>query len=291
MHLCSWSRGLVIAFTSVVGFAQTPGSLDPPLKNWPAPGFFSLPAAESASSKSSKSSADSRSALSFIDSSSLAFVAVSPCRVLDTRSEQGQTGAYGPPRLAPFALRFVPMATHPKCVLPPSALAYSLNFTVFPTNKMDYLSAWPAGSPFPNTSTVNASNGGFVANAAIIVAGDNNTIVMFASHETELIIDVNGYYALMPSSPKIASGVINSNGSAQVLPSGAASSRLATGQYQITFPAGTFMNSTNPAPVLSPVGTAAVLQSSSIVKLADGSATLLITWSADTLFSFAVTQN
>jgi hypothetical protein len=61
---------------------------------------------------------------------------------------------------------------------------------------MSFLSVWPAGAPYPNVSTLNDPvSGGLIANAAIVVAGTGGAIQMLASNVTDVIIDINGYYA------------------------------------------------------------------------------------------------
>src|SRR6185436_20660855 len=47
----------------------------------------------------------------------------------------------------------------------------------------------------PFASTLNSYLGTVVANAAVVPAGTNGSINVFASQNTELIIDINGYYA------------------------------------------------------------------------------------------------
>jgi hypothetical protein len=117
-----------------------------------------------------------------------------PCRVVDTRPEQGKTGAFGPPALAAYSGRNIPMQAS-SCSIPTTAQAYSLNFTVVPHGPLDFLSAWPAGKPFPNVSTVNSPKGTIIANAAIVPAGANGAIMVTAGNPTDLIIDMNGYFA------------------------------------------------------------------------------------------------
>jgi hypothetical protein len=60
---------------------------------------------------------------------------------------------------------------------------------------MSFLSAWQAGQPFPNVSTLNAPTGRVIANAAIVPAGANGDITVVSGDATELIIDINGYFA------------------------------------------------------------------------------------------------
>jgi hypothetical protein len=81
------------------------------------------------------------------------------------------------------------------CNIPSTAKAYSLNFTAVPTSTLAYLTTWPAGQARPTTSTLNAVTGTVTANANIAPAGENGDISVFASNDTNLIIDVNGYFA------------------------------------------------------------------------------------------------
>jgi len=82
------------------------------------------------------------------------------------------------------------------CYVPSTAVAYSLNITVAPDGLLEYLSVWPAGSPQPFVSTLNSWDGSVVANAAIVPAGTNGSVDIFASANTDLVIDINGYYAV-----------------------------------------------------------------------------------------------
>jgi hypothetical protein len=87
------------------------------------------------------------------------------------------------------------------CNIPAAAQAYSLNFTAVPKNQrpLNYLTAWPAGLPQPNVSTLNSSTGTTTANAAIVPIGTGGDIDVYPSgNDTDLVIDINGYFA--PSS-------------------------------------------------------------------------------------------
>ena len=81
------------------------------------------------------------------------------------------------------------------CGIPASARAYSLNMTVVPSGPLAYLSVWPTGQPQPLVSTLNAFTGTVVANAAIVPAGTNGSINVFVTNPTDLVIDINGYFA------------------------------------------------------------------------------------------------
>jgi hypothetical protein len=124
----------------------------------------------------------------------LHFYPVTPCRAVDTRAGQGHTGLFGPPALGSYAPRDFPIQSAP-CGIPANAQAYSLNFTVVPQASLSFISAWPAGKPYPNVSTLNSPKGAIIANAAIVPAGSNGAITVIAGNPTDLIIDINGYFA------------------------------------------------------------------------------------------------
>jgi hypothetical protein len=166
-----------------------------------------------------------------------------------------------------------------------------LNFTVIPPANVDFLAAWPTGQPQPVVSTLNDFQRAVVANAAIVPAGTNGAINVFVTQATDLIIDINGYFAA-PTGLAI-SGIVSSNGSPQVLPAGATSSQTGTGQYVINFPAGTFAPGSTtsfPVPFVSPVGPATVT-TLQMTTSPDGSGQLTVAWTAATTFYFSVIQN
>jgi M6 family metalloprotease-like protein len=125
------------------------------------------------------------------DPNGLAFYPITPCRVSDTRAA---TGSLGGPFLAGNNTRVLPVLSA-GCGIPSSAKAYSLNATVVPKTTLGYLSMWPAGSSLPLVSTLNATTGTVVANAAIVPAGTGGSINVYATNNTDLILDVNGYFA------------------------------------------------------------------------------------------------
>jgi len=124
---------------------------------------------------------------------SLAFYTVTPCRVVDTRGN-GLTGLFGPPLLNPDSVRSFPIPSG-ACSIPATALAYSLNITVVPHGPLGYLTVWGTDLPQPLVSTLNSYDGSVVANAAIVPAGTGGGIRVFVTGVTDLIIDINGYFA------------------------------------------------------------------------------------------------
>jgi hypothetical protein len=81
------------------------------------------------------------------------------------------------------------------CGIPSSAQAYALNVTVAPTAYLGFVTVWPAGQARPNASTLNSWDGQVVANMAVVRAGTNGGISVFASNDTDVVIDINGYFA------------------------------------------------------------------------------------------------
>jgi hypothetical protein len=121
----------------------------------------------------------------------LQFYPVTPCRVVDTRNTQGP---FGGPLLAGNTSRTFPLPSG-ACNLPPTAKAYSLNLAVVPQVPLGYLTAWPSGQAQPPTANLSSVTGTVTASAAIVPAGANGSIDVYASNSTDLIIDVNGYFA------------------------------------------------------------------------------------------------
>jgi hypothetical protein len=127
-------------------------------------------------------------------SSGLQFYPVVPCRIADTRAAAGFTGQFGPPSMTANSTRSfaVPAGS---CGIPATAAAYSLNFTVIPPGPLGVLTTWPTGQGMPNASTLNSYTGTVVANAAIVPAGAGGAISVFVNSPTDLLFDINGYFA------------------------------------------------------------------------------------------------
>ncbi len=123
--------------------------------------------------------------------SALAYYPLTPCRAVDTRSASGSLGG---PSLQAGASRSFPLQTG-SCNLPGNAKAYSLNVTAIPQGDLGYLSLYPTGQSKPTVSTLNASTGTVTANAALLPAGTNGAIEVYVSNASDVVLDVNGYFA------------------------------------------------------------------------------------------------
>jgi hypothetical protein len=87
------------------------------------------------------------------------------------------------------------MQSSTTCSIPAAALAYSLNITVVPQGPIGFLTAYPTGQSLPLAATLVWSQGSITSNAAIVPAGTSGSINVYASNVTDLVIDINGYYA------------------------------------------------------------------------------------------------
>ena len=126
----------------------------------------------------------------FTEPSPLAFIPIVPCRVADTRNA---TGTFGAPMIAGSTSRDFPLSES-SCGIPSSASAYSLNVTVVPHGSLGYLTVWPAGQTRPVVSTLNSLDGRIKANAAIVPAGTNGAVSVYATDNTDVVLDIDGYF-------------------------------------------------------------------------------------------------
>ncbi len=122
--------------------------------------------------------------------SAMQLVTVTPCRLLDTRQTgdpiQGGTAQ---------TLNLPQLAQAAGCANLSSATAYSLNVTVVPHNGyLGYLIVWPAGESKPMVSTMNSLDGRIKANAAIVAAGTDGAISVYASNTTDIVLDIDAYF-------------------------------------------------------------------------------------------------
>jgi hypothetical protein len=119
----------------------------------------------------------------------LQFVPIEPCRIADTRLAPGP---YGQPVMEGGQTRDFVLTG--RCGIPSQVSAVALNVTVVPRGLLGFLTIWPAGQTRPGVSTLNSLDGRVKANAAIVQAGTNKAVSVFVTEQSDVIIDVNGYF-------------------------------------------------------------------------------------------------
>jgi uncharacterized repeat protein (TIGR03803 family) len=133
-------------------------------------------------------------------SQTLQFYPLVPCRVVDTRQTNFPPGL-GAPSFGAMETRMLPVLANSPCLqgLPNTPQAYSFNVTVVPSpsgQPLNYLTIWPSDQDQPQVSTLNNPTATVVANAAIVPAATNGgDVSVFTYNSTDVIIDINGYFA------------------------------------------------------------------------------------------------
>jgi len=175
---------IAVAALIPTSFAQPARPDSIPVKNWAM-----RPASHSA-----------LNAVAGDSSTGLVFIAIVPCRVMDTRSAggSGKTGAFGPPSLVAGQARMVPVQSS-NCGVP-AAAAYSMNFVSVTPNGLavGWIAAWQDDVAWPGTVVLNATLGGIIDNPAIVTGGTDGGIQVLSTDNGDLVIDMNGYYVQAP---------------------------------------------------------------------------------------------
>src|SRR4051794_29164687 len=110
-----FSLGMVAGCLS----AQQRSNINIPVTNWSAPEKFSVGSQQSTSHPlggardGATTSAVSTAAAGA--TAPLTFVAMTPCRLVDTRTGAGFIGAFGPPALAANTVRTIPIPSQAAC--------------------------------------------------------------------------------------------------------------------------------------------------------------------------------
>jgi hypothetical protein len=151
----------------------------------------------------------------------LVFVPLKPCRLADTRPSQPYP-ALGTTPLAPLTPRTLTIAgscgVESTGFLFPGPEAFSLNVTAVPPagNTGGYLLVYPNPiTPIPLVASFTWNPGAsFQSNAVVSAASPGGSVNVVANATTDVVIDINGYYAA-PSDVKgdtaLGTGALNSD--------------------------------------------------------------------------------
>ena len=117
--------------------------------------------------------------------------AITPCRIVDTRSTHPPSLVGNNPQPRNFQVQGL-------CAVPVGATAAMVNVTIANPSCGGYLTLWPSGAAMPLASTINFTSADTaVANGAIVPLSTNalDLSVFFGGCGTvHLIIDVAGYF-------------------------------------------------------------------------------------------------
>jgi Chaperone of endosialidase len=176
---------LLVVSLIVIGGVETRPVVAERIANWEAPPFWQPQAPERSEGQVGLLAA----------SSPLPFIAITPCRVVDTRGN-GFTGAYGPPSLVGNGPpRAFDISAGPCSGIPANAGAYSINVAAILPASDGFLTVFPTGAAQPPSSDLNFLGGEVLANAIVAPAGSGGAISVFVNVSTHMILDINGYYA------------------------------------------------------------------------------------------------
>ncbi len=168
-----------------------------PLKNWTAPPYWTPPraAAEAAPEERMEASAEGMTASAqSLPSSPVPFVAIAPCRIVDTRVPTSD--GFHEPNFADGETRTFAFPSSTDCPgLPATSVAYSLNVQYRPLSVLAFITLFPTGTTMPTVSTLTAGPAAWVEDAAIIPAGTSGAVDVYCQYAGRVVIDVNGYYA------------------------------------------------------------------------------------------------
>ncbi len=168
-----------------------------PLKNWTAPPYWTPPraAGQAAPDDQMQASAEGMTASAqSLPSSPVPFVAIAPCRIVDTRV--GTSDGFHEPNFADGETRTFDFPASTDCPgLPATSVAYSLNVQYRPLSVLAFITLFPTGTTMPTVSTLTAGPAAWVEDAAIIPAGTSGAVDVYCQYAGRVVIDVNGYYA------------------------------------------------------------------------------------------------
>ncbi len=180
---------IVALFPALSFAASTVDAVADGPRNWTAPPYWSSPAVSPQEKSGRTPLATTRQAL-VAGPVALPFVALPPCRLVDTRGNAPLTGGFLPSAtVRSYTLAGV-------CNVPANAQAISLNAVVVKPVGPGFLTLWPEGGAFPPVSTLNFLGNDVVVNAAVVpLSASGGISIALGVSGGDVVLDTNGYYA------------------------------------------------------------------------------------------------
>jgi hypothetical protein len=119
------------------------------------------------------------------------YLPIGPVRLADTRAAD-----CGCTRIDPYTIR---VQVAGRFGVAPGATAVAITITATDARDATYLTAFPAGSPRPGTSTVNVGRGRTVANSAIVPLSVGGAVDVFSPAEVQMVVDISGVFVTSTS--------------------------------------------------------------------------------------------
>lgn len=111
------------------------------------------------------------------------FVAVEPCRLLDTRPQALRAGGTVDVDVV-----------GDRCGVPENAIAAAFTVTAVDPSEPGFVTMWPTGQSRPDTSVLNYRAGQVVPNAQIVQLGSEGRVRLYTRAAADLVVDVTGYF-------------------------------------------------------------------------------------------------
>jgi uncharacterized coiled-coil protein SlyX len=243
-------RIAVLALSAVclssLALAQPAQPIDPPLVNWTAPPYWTPTRATPQEGQPGRGidvqALGIEAGTMSLPSSPVPFVAIAPCRIVDTRVSNPD--GFHEPNFADGETRTYTFPNSTGCPgLPANSVAYSVNVQFRPMTVSAYITLYPAGTSLPLVSTTVGNPAGFVTDAAIVPAGTGGAIDVYCQYAGRVVIDINGYYVpenvVNTLNTKTGDVTLAPGSNVTITPSGNTLTIAATGGPGGVLPAGT----------------------------------------------------
>lgn len=164
-------------------------------------------------------------------------IPMTPCRLMDTRSDR-VVGTRNTPIGANETYTATVWGTNGNCTIPASATSVVINVVASNGTAGSFLTAFPADVDIPNSSMLNwtAGQAPVTNGATAALSADGKLKFNNFAGNVDLLVDITGYYAPVTSTPAISGGVEFSENSAAVTLT-PINTPLVVGSIAITAPA------------------------------------------------------